>query len=133
LANGPKGIPVLRTDTASDSEVTGVTDDRLGPERPSLFEILLDPRRPVVTAQGGIYSSMDDSGPEPAGSTTVDPPMENQRDLIRAAHVQMISDDSFKPHPTRLRPVENAGVGNFELAKRQVISVASPDVGLAKR
>src|SRR5262245_40537244 len=41
LTNGSKGIPVLRTDAASDVEVTGVTDDRLGPERSSLFEILL--------------------------------------------------------------------------------------------
>jgi hypothetical protein len=38
FANGPKGIPVLRTDTSSDSEVTGIADDGLGSQRPSLFE-----------------------------------------------------------------------------------------------
>jgi hypothetical protein len=113
LANGPKGIPVLRTDTASDAEVTRITDDGLGTQRSSLFEILLEPRGLVVTAQGGIHSPVDDSGAESARSTRVDPAMKNQCDLIRAAHIEMIPDHSFKPHPTRLRPVEYAGVGNF--------------------
>ena len=55
------------------------------------------------------------------------------RNLIRPAHIEMIPDHSFKPHPARLRPVENAGIGNFELVKRHMISVAGPDVGLGER
>ena len=83
FANGSKGIPVLRTDTAPDVEVTSVADDRLGTQRPSLFKVLLDPRRLVeVTTQCGIHSSSHDSGTKPAGSAAVDPAMENQRDLI---------------------------------------------------
>jgi hypothetical protein len=60
FANGPKGIPVLRTDTASDSEVTGIADDGLGSQRPSLFEVLLDPRRLVVTSQSGVHTPSHD-------------------------------------------------------------------------
>jgi hypothetical protein len=41
LVNGPTGIPVLRTDVASDTEITRVTDDGLGTQRSFLFEILL--------------------------------------------------------------------------------------------
>ena len=40
FANGPKGIPVLRTDAAPDVE--------------ALCKVLLDPRRLVVTAQRGV-------------------------------------------------------------------------------
>jgi len=59
--------------------------------------------------------------------------MKNQRDLIRAAHIEMIPDHSFKPHPTCLRPVEHAGVGNLELPERHLITVSSPEIGLSKR
>jgi hypothetical protein len=32
--------------------------------------------------------------------------MKNKSDLIRSAHIQMIPDDSFKPHPARLRTTD---------------------------
>jgi len=44
FTNRPEGIPVQRADTATDSEVMGITDDRFGSQRPSLFsarEVLL--------------------------------------------------------------------------------------------
>src|SRR5438128_4115487 len=133
FANGPKGIPVLRTDAAPDIEVTGIADDRLGTQRPSLFEVLLDPRRLVVTAQRGVYTPSHDSGTKSPGSTTANPAMENQRDLIWPAHVQVISNNALKPHPACLWPVEYASVGNFKLAECHLISVSGSHVGLSER
>ena len=69
FANGSKGIPVLHTDTAADSEVIRITDDRFGTQRPSLLEIRLDPRRLVVTAQRGIHAPANHSGTKGPGST----------------------------------------------------------------
>jgi len=59
--------------------------------------------------------------------------MKNQRDLIGAAHIEVIPDHAFKPHPTCWWPVEHTGVGNLELAKRHLISISGPDIGLGKR
>jgi len=39
IANGPKGISVLRTDTAADIEVIRITDDRFGTPAPVLLLI----------------------------------------------------------------------------------------------
>src|SRR5690348_17387990 len=59
--------------------------------------------------------------------------MKNQRDLIGAAHIEVIPDHTFKPHPPSGWPVEYAGVSNLELTGRHLISVPSPDIGLGKR
>ena len=59
--------------------------------------------------------------------------MKDERDLIRAADIQVIADHAFKPHPACRRPVEDVGVGNLELAKRNLIPVSGADIGLAKR
>src|SRR5207245_9980924 len=56
LANCPQGIPVLRADTTPDSEIIRIADDRLGAQRPSLFEILLQPGGFVITAQRRVDS-----------------------------------------------------------------------------
>ena len=69
FANGSKGIPVLHTDTAADSEVIRITDDRFGTQRPSLLEIRQEPRRLVVTAQRGIHAPANHSGTKGPGST----------------------------------------------------------------
>src|SRR5882724_2258262 len=58
--------------------------------------------------------------------------MKNQRDLIRPAHIEMIPDHAFKPHPARLRPVEHAGIGNLELSERHLIPIPGAEVGLGE-
>src|SRR5215469_22182 len=133
LANGPKGTPVLHADTAPDTEVIHIADNGFGTQGPSLFEILLDPRRLVVTAQGGIDTPGDDASTKCSGRARANPSTKDQRDLIRAADIQVIADHAFKPHPACRRPVEHVGVGNFELPKRHLIPVSSADIGLAKR
>jgi hypothetical protein len=59
--------------------------------------------------------------------------MQDQRDLIGAAHIEVIPDHAFKPHPACWRPVKHTSVGNLELTKRHFISVSSVEVGLGKR
>jgi hypothetical protein len=58
--------------------------------------------------------------------------MKNQRDLIRPTYIEMIPDDSFKPHPARLGPVEHPGIRNLQLAECHFISVSCPAVGLGE-
>ena len=59
--------------------------------------------------------------------------MKDPRDLIGAAHIEVIPNHAFKPHPACRRPVEDAGVGDLELAKRHWISVSDADIGRGKR
>jgi hypothetical protein len=59
--------------------------------------------------------------------------MKDQRDLIRPAHIKVIPDHSFKPHPTRLRPVEHAGIGYLKLPERHLIPVSGPQIRLGER
>jgi hypothetical protein len=58
--------------------------------------------------------------------------MKNQRDLIRSAHVEVIPNHPFKPHPAGWRPVEHTGVGDLELAGRHLVPISGPDVGIGK-
>jgi hypothetical protein len=44
----------------------------------------------------------------------------------------MISDDSFKPHPPRLRTIEYPGIGNLELPERHLISISGPPLGFGE-
>jgi len=64
---------------------------------------------------------------------SIDSALENQRDLIWPPHVQVIPNDALKPHPACLRPVEDASVRDFELAKRHFVPVSSSPVGLGER
>src|SRR5947199_2596254 len=100
-----------------------ITDDRFGPQRPSLFEVLLHPRGLVITTQCGVDSPSQHSGAEGTRSRASEPPMKHQSDLIRSAHVEVIPDHAFKPHPARLGPVKHTGVGDLKLAKGQFVNV----------
>src|SRR5438105_11810044 len=59
--------------------------------------------------------------------------MKDQRDLIRAAHIQVIPNHAFKPHPACWRPVEHTSVGNLELTERHLISVSRLRFDCAKK
>jgi hypothetical protein len=79
-----------------------------------------------------IDSRVNDSGTKPSGSSTVNPALKNQRDLIQPTHIEMIPDHSFEPHATCLRLVEHPGIGNLALAERHFISVAGPPLSLGE-
>ncbi len=69
FANNTKGIPVLRTDAAPDVEVTGITDDRLGTQRPYTWSKIGSP----VAAPPGVPPTPRRTRPRaggPIASTT---------------------------------------------------------------
>jgi hypothetical protein len=133
LANAPQGIPVGCADTASDSEILAIADHGLSPQGPPLLEVLLDARGPVVTTESGIDSRVQDSSTEFTWGTATDSTLENEGNLIRSTEIQVVTNDSFQPHATGLRPIENAGFRYFELAEGQLVSVAGAQLGAGER
>ena len=43
--------------------------------------------------------------------------MEKECNLVRSTEIQVVTNDFFKPHATGLRPIENAGLGDLQLAE----------------
>ena len=62
-------------------------------------------------------------GAEPALGTPVDPLVEDQRDLVGAAEVEVLTDDVFKEHASGERPVKHLGEGELGLQDRDVIAI----------
>src|SRR2546425_415233 len=133
FANCPQGIPVLSADTPANPEIAGVTDHGLGAERAAFLEVLLDARRFVVTAQIGIDSLGQNAGPERTGRAAAHGAVEDERDLVRSAHVEVIANHAFEPGATGLRTVEHAGVGDLELTERELIAVPGLPIARGER
>jgi hypothetical protein len=68
-------------------------------------------------------SPIHHAGPEAAWGGVCDPPLENQGALIRSPYVQVITNNSFKPHTTGLRPIEHAGLRYLQLTEGEFIPV----------
>ena len=100
--------------------------------RPSLKYCLM-PRGFVVAAQRRIDSLGQDSGAKRPGVRAIDRSIEDQRNLIGAPNIEVISNHTLKPHPARLRPVKHTGVGNLKLAECQIVDVAGSQVCFAQR
>ena len=64
----------------------------------------------------------------PMTAAVVDPPVEDQRDPVGAAHVQVLADDCLEEHPARGGPVQHLGQGELGLQDRNVVAVAGPAV-----
>ncbi len=58
-----------------------------------------------------------------------DPPVEDQRDLIGAAQVQVVADDLFEEDPPAHRAVQHLGQRELRLQDRDVVAVARGPVG----
>ena len=129
----PQGFPILRADATPDSEVLGFTDYRLRSQGLALFEVLRETGGLVMAKQRRIHSPVHHSGPEPAWGAARNPPLENQGDLIRSPYVQVITNSSFKPHTTGLRPIEHAGLGYLELAEGQFVPVIALELRWGER
>jgi hypothetical protein len=133
FANCPEGMPVLGADAPPDPEVAGIADHRLGSQRSAFLEVLLETRRAVVDGQLRVDALGDDLGAERAGRLLGDPPIEDDRDLLGTAKVEVIADDAFEEGAARLRTIEHAGVGELDLAEGEVIHVAAVEVGVGGR
>jgi hypothetical protein len=59
--------------------------------------------------------------------------LENQGNLIWSPYVQVITNNSFKPHTTGLRPIEHAGLGYLQLTEGQFVSVIALELRWGER
>ena len=113
-----------------DAEVGGsVVDGGLGPERPAELVVLLDFGVLVVDVQARDDPVGDDPGAEPArrgeAALADDPAGEDQRDLVRAADVEIVPDDLLEEDPPGGRCVQDVGEGELGLQDGQLVAVAS--------
>ena len=61
------------------------------------------------------------------------PPVEDQRDLVGSADVEVVADDLFEEDPPGHRLVQHLGQGELGLQDRDVVAVAGGPVGGAER
>ena len=121
-----------------DAEVGGsVVDGGLGPERPAELVVLLYFRMLVVDVQARDDPVGDDPGAEPArrgeAALADDPAGEDQRDLVRAADVEVVPDDLLEEDPPGGGCVQDLGEGELGLQDGQLVAVAGGDVISSER
>src|SRR5512144_1802559 len=91
------------------SEVPGVVDRGLGPQRPPFLVVLLDLGVLVVDVQGGRHALGDDPGAESARCLAAaledDSPVEDQGDLVWATDVEVVVQHPLEEDPTGDRAV----------------------------
>jgi hypothetical protein len=120
-----------------DPEVARVVDGGLGAQRAALLVILLDLGVLVVDVQARGHALGENAGAERAGggsrSAAFQPPVEDQRDLIGAAGVEVVPDDLLEEHPPGHRPVQHLGQRELGLPDRDLIPVAGGPVRRGER
>ena len=79
----------------------------------------------------------DDPGAEPAWrralAPALDAPLEDQRDLVRAAEVEVVADDLLEEDPPGGRPAQDLGEGELGPQDRQFVAVVRGDVADGER
>jgi hypothetical protein len=58
---------------------------------------------------------------------------ECQRYLVRAAQVEVIADEALEEGPPGRRAVKHPGIGDLELAERQVVDIPGAQIVLGER
>src|SRR5262245_1034651 len=92
------------------------------------LEVLLDPAGPVVAADVRIDALGDHLGAPGARGACADASVEDQRDLLRPPNVEVVADELFEERSPGRGPVEHPGVGDFELAKRQLVDITDAHI-----
>jgi hypothetical protein len=98
-----------------------------------LVEVLLDPGGFVVARQLRVDTLGDDLGAKRPGGASGDGAVEDTRHLGRPANIEVVADQALEEGPAGLGAGEHAGVGDLELAHRELIAVAGPQVGGGER
>jgi len=125
LADGEQGLPVGLGEQATDSEVVAVVDGGLGAEGAAFLQVLLDLRGFVVDLEPGRVVAVEDPGVEATGGGGDDPAGEDDGDALGPAEGELVAERLLEPQPARLRAVEDARVGELELAEGQLVAVAA--------
>jgi hypothetical protein len=92
-------------------------------------QVLLEAGGLVVAAHLRVDPSGDHLGPEGAGCAGANLALEDHRDPVGAADIEMVADETFEERPPGLGPVEDAGVGHLELAERELVDIPVPQIG----
>ena len=74
----------------------GVANDRLGSKRSVLLEVLLETGGAVVADELGVDSLRNDLGSKRSRCASAHAAAEDDRDLLRSANVEVISDAALE-------------------------------------
>jgi hypothetical protein len=80
-----------------------------------------------------VHATPDDPGAEPAGGAAGDRAVEDELDVVGAPERELVFEHEFKPLAGLGRALEDAGVGELELADREPVVVAALAILLTQR
>jgi hypothetical protein len=98
-----------------------------------LLEVLLELGRLVVADQPRIDPFGDDLGAEDPRGSGPDLLVEDQRYLVRPADIEMVADEALEKRPAGCGTVKDPGIGDLELAERQLIDIPGAQVLAGER
>src|SRR5712691_12761325 len=78
----------------------------------------------VVDVQGRSDPVGNDTGTEATRGPSVDPPIEDELDLVRPAEVEVLADDFLEEDTTAGRPIQHLGQGKLGLQDREIVAVS---------
>ncbi len=90
-------------------------------------------REALVADELRVDALGDDLGPKRPRGLFADAAVEDQRDLGGPADVEVVADHALKERPARGGTVRHSGVGDLELAHRQLVGVPGPKVSPGER
>ena len=95
--------------------------------------VLLDLRGPVLHLEAGLGAGAEHPGAEGRLAVAQDAVLEEQLQPLRAAQVELVTDDRLEEGAAVGWAVEDLGAADLELHDAQLVAVAGLDVGLGER
>jgi hypothetical protein len=111
----------------------GVVDDGLDPQGPAVFEVGLDAGVPVEGVDDDAVVVAVDRGAEDALGGAADLPVEDDLHVVRPADVEVVRGQGLEERPGMAGGGEGDGLGDLDLAHRDVPPVAGFAVGAGER
>ncbi len=116
----------------ANPKILTVIEGGFGAQGPLFLKILFDVGRFVISVQTGINPVLNHLGAKVTGGLFGHPTFKNELDPVGPPHIQIVSDDRFKPLPSAYRVSEDLGPAEFDLPQGEPIVITSLLVGLAQ-